>query len=258
MSDPNAGGNPDGDGKPWFGDLPADAAPDFKDWIANKNFSDPVTALTSAFNQEKLIGADRAGRTVVLPKDDKDLEGQKAFRAKMGVPETPDAYNLPSTEGQDPAFIKASAALFHGQGVPPASARAIFEGFNKHIGEMVKAEETAAQLESAKQMEAVKNEWGQNFDAHSEIARRFVTAAGLNQEQLGAVEEALGTATFLKTFHAMGRGLGEASFAGGDGGAPNASSRQAMDDLRQRRINGQIGEAEYHLEVERLHRPKAA
>ncbi|HQQ71498.1 MAG TPA: hypothetical protein PLL92_14465, partial [Alicycliphilus sp.] len=80
----DAGGNP----APWFSSF-QDAG--VKSWAESKGFKDPETAVASAWNLEKLIGADRNGRTVVLPKYDKDVEGIKAFRAKLGVPDSPDA-----------------------------------------------------------------------------------------------------------------------------------------------------------------------
>jgi hypothetical protein len=246
------------EGQPWFAGFQNAEA---KSFVETKGFKDPESLVTSYANMEKLIGADRAGRTVVLPKDDKDVDGLKAFRTKMGVPETPDTYQLPVPEGQDPTFSKAAANWFHARGVPPQAAREIVGDFNKHIGDMVKAQELAAQTESARELEAVKGEWGSNFDANAEVARRYLKATGLTPEQMSAVEGALGTAAFLKTFHTMGKGLGEAVFAGGDGGGfggDKSGVSKLIDDLRQRRMENKISQDDYLAEMDRLQKIKAA
>ena len=243
---------------PWFAGFQNAEA---KTFVESKGFKDPESLVTSYANMEKLFGADRAGRTVVLPKDDSDVEGLKAFRSKLGVPDTADKYDLPVVEGQEPEFAKAAAGWFHARGVAPAAAREIFGDFNKYIGEMVKSDQMAAQAESTKQLEAVKGEWGQKFDENAEVARRYVKAAGLTEEQLSAVEGALGTATFLKTFHTMGKAMGEASFAGGGNGGftgDRGALAQQMNDLRNRRIEGKIGEQEYLAEADRIGKLLAA
>lgn len=242
---------------PWYGELPADTAPEFKSWLGNKNFADPQTALMSAWNQEKLLGADRAGRTVVLPKDDSDTEGLKAFRAKIGVPDKADAYNLPVPEGLPKEFAATAAGWFHKHGVPPAAARAISADWNAHLTQVVEAQQAEALAKSTEELNAVKAEWSDKFDANAEIARRYMKATGLNEEQVAAIEGALGTGVFLKTFHKLGMSLGEAKFATGDPGGFNANKAEAerkFAELRQQRAEGKITDAMWEQQSEVLRR----
>ena len=271
MSEPNTQGGAAGANGGQGGESGAAApffstfqSPDAKTWAETKGFKDPESLAVSSMNLEKLLGADRAGRTVVLPKDDNDVEGRKAFLAKLGVPDSPDGYSLPVPEGTDAAFAKTAADWFHKAGVPPQAARAVSEAWNGYVQKAMADADAAAQAESQKQLDTVKGEWGDKFNEHSEMARRYVKASGLNEEQLGAIEQALGTATFLKTFHKLGTQLGEASFTAGDGqggggfNAANGKLRQELHDLRQLRIDGKISQDEFLARSEALNSKVAA
>lgn len=255
-----AGGAGDAGAAPFFSGFEGEV----KAWAETKGFKDPQALAVSSMNLEKLLGADRAGRTVVLPKDDNDVEGRKAFLAKLGVPDSADGYNLPVPEGGNADFAKTAADWFHKAGVPPQAARSVSEAWNGFMQKAMADAEAAAKVESQKQLEGVKGEWADKFDENSELARRYVKASGLNAEQLSAVEEALGTATFLKTFHKLGTQLGEAGFTAGDGqggggfNAAHAAVRQQLADLRTQRIEGKISQDEFLAKSEELNSKMAA
>ncbi|MET0659134.1 MAG: hypothetical protein ABW110_13365, partial [Steroidobacteraceae bacterium] len=83
--------------QPWFPEA-------HKSLVETKGFKSVEDVFNWGINAEKLIGLDRAGRTVVLPKDEADVEGRKAYYAKIGVPESADKYELPLPEGDDGSF----------------------------------------------------------------------------------------------------------------------------------------------------------
>lgn len=244
---------------PWHGGFAADAPQEFQQWVANKAFADPQAALLSAYNQEKLIGADRAGRTVVLPKDANDLEGTKAFRAKLGVPETLEGYKVPAALAEalkDDPILPAFAASALKHGVPAAA----YEGLLTEVIAAANAQQQRVQQEaqgkSAQELETLKGEWGEKFTQNSEFARRFLKASGLEEADVTALEQSLGTAKMLKTFQAWGSKIAEHNFAGADtgGGGQNARAvvNTQMSELRTKRIANQITEADYLREMERL------
>ena len=238
-------------GENWFGDL--SDAPELNEWVTNKGYENPKSALESAFNLEKLLGADKAGRTIVLPKDDKDEEGMKAFRAKLGVPDAPDGYELPVPEGDSEEFAKTAAAWFHEAGVPKAAAAKIAENWNKYFGELVQKQQQEDTLRSEKALNDLRSEWGDSFDERSEHGRRgfkiLGVKAGLDENDLNAVEQSLGTAKMLKLFHQIGETMKESDFAGGDGGnrfsMTPAEAQQRLDDARKKRLAGDITEAQF-------------
>jgi hypothetical protein len=155
---------------PWYGEIPAERA-DLREWATNKAYKDPLAALESSFNLEKLLGFDKAGRTAVLPKDDKDVEGLKAFRTKLGIPETPEGYELPlpelkegeqHTEAQK-KFNGAAAQWLHAAGVPKTAAHGMLKSFNDFFAAEIAVQQQAEQAASSQALEKVKTEWGADF-----------------------------------------------------------------------------------------------
>jgi hypothetical protein len=221
-----------------------------KAFVENKGWKGPGDALTSFINLEKLFGADKAGRTVVLPKDDKDAEGIKSFRAKLGVPETPDAYELPLPEGDKGEFAKTAASWFHAQGVPKTAAQAIAKQWNDHIAGLVKAEQEAAQAESEGQLAKLKSEWGGDFDKNTEFAKRFLRASGWDDAKVALYEQTFGTAQMLKDFHTFGSKFQEKPLAGGEGGGGSFTmtkqvAQAKLDEIRTARLAGTITDVQW-------------
>lgn len=241
------GGAPAGGGAaaPWFPDT-------HKDFVESKGWKGAGDVLDSYANLEKLVGAEKAGRTVVLPKDANDVEGRKAFFAKIGVPDTPDAYELPAPKGDGGEFAKTAAQWFHANGVPKAAAQAIAEQWNGFMEKLVADDQAAAQATSAQALDKLKTEWGGEFDKRAEFARRFLKEAGWDDAKVSKYEQAFGTAEMLRDFYQWGSKLGEPDFVTGNpqGFVPQKAAVQAkVNELRQKRIAGQITEAQFHAEM---------
>lgn len=228
-----------------------------KDYVANKGWKAPADVITSYQGMETLMGADRAGRTIVLPKDANDVEGQKAFRAKLGVPDSADKYELPAPSGQGgPDLIKEASSWFHEAGIPKAAAQAITQKWNAHIEGLIKAQETTAQTESTAQLDTLKGEWGTAFESNAEFARRFLKAAGWDDAKMSQYERTFGTATMLKDFFSWGKAVAEPGFSTGNGGNNFSPNKQAIQrevqELKDKRVANQISQADYLAQMNRL------
>lgn len=238
-----------GGDKPWFGDS-------HKDYVTNKGFKSPDDALTSLQNMEKLLGHEKAGRTVVMPKDEKDVEGIKAFRAKLGVPESADKYELPVPDGDNGEFAKMAASWLHEVGAPKEMGQKLAGKWNEFVAKSVADSKTALAAEMTKQLDGLKTEWGKDFDTNAEQARRFMKASGWDDARVKLYEETFGTADMLKTFSALGKKLGGAEFVKSDGSGGNSATalaaKKQIDDLRAKRIAGQITEKDFHAQMEKL------
>lgn len=237
---------------PWYGEvLSKETDTDFKAYVQNKNYPSPLEALKGHYNAEKLIGLDRAGRTVALPKDDNDTEGWKAFRSKLGVPESPDGYKLPF--GEDAKDLSAAAAKwFHEAGIPPKAAEKFSTSLDKFVREQMQAEEQAEQAKHTQELNALKLELGNGFEAQQELSRRamrvFGKDAGFTAEDIDAMESAIGLAKTVKLFMKMGDVLREADFAGGGGqgfGATPDSLREKIKEIQTNRTAGKYSESEW-------------
>lgn len=228
---------------------------DQKAYVEAKGWKAPTDAISSYINHEKLFSADRAGRTIVMPKDEADVEGRKAFLAKLGVPESPDKYQFDLPNAKGPEEIAFVASMFHEADVPLTAANKIMTKLAEYTKQTEEAEALQAQAESTKQLEAVKAEWGDKFDQNSEFAKRFLRASGWDDDKISKYEQAFGTAQMLKDFHSWGSKIGEQSFEKGNntGGFADRSALQAqMNELRMKRVNNQIGQDQYLAEADRL------
>jgi len=252
---------------PWYGEIPADRA-ELREWVANKAFADPITALESAYNLEKLIGAPPE-QILRLPKPD-DAEGWAKVWERLGRPAKPEEYELPVPTGPDgkpseadAKFAQFVAGVFHQAGVPKAAAVTIAKAVNEYAAQQREAYVRELEAKANRELEELKAEWGASFSEREEWARRGLRAygqkAGLTGDDLNALESAIGTAKMLRLFVALGEttsehdigGEGAGSGSGGSGMTPQ-QAKARLDELRQQRIEGKISQDDYLKEAERL------
>lgn len=231
-------------GSEWFGGF---TNPEVKTWAQAKGFKDPEAVTESAYNLEKLIGFDKAGRTLVLPKDDATPEEVKAFHAKLGVPDSADGYTLPLPADADPALVKTMQGWMHEAGVPPKSAAKLTEAFVKFSTEQqAKQEQTLFDL-SDKAFGETNARWGKDADANMELGKRFTAqllpaevtmddGSKVSREQfLAKIFNATGaTGAMLELFAKAGKGMGEhVMHQTTGGGMPDNSPAAAQAKIKQ-------------------------
>lgn len=230
-----------------------------KGWLQNKNYPDAESALKAHWGLERLMGADKAGRTVMLPKDENDTEGWTNLSKKLGVPDSADGYKLPMPEGVDDGFAKAAASAFQKAGIPPRQASAMAEWWNGWVAEQVQSGEAADRAESEKQMNALQTEWGKEFDAKRELAQRgyrtFAKQFGLDDKAaLERAESVLGAANLTRFFTGLGSLDSESSFAGGDGGGSfrmsHSDAQKRVNEIMADRTAGKINDYQWRKEAE--------
>jgi hypothetical protein len=221
---------------------------DLKTWVSAKGFKDPLAVAESAYNLEKLIGHDKAGRTIVMPKDDSPAEEVQAYRAKLGVPESADAYKLPMPEGTDPAFAKVAAAWMHEAGLTPKQAEIVASKWNEHMGAGVKAKGEQMVAASNAAAEAVRAEWGTAAVERSELGRRaaqtFIPETVKTDdgrtigrgELIGMLDQAGLTGFALRMFSEIGKNIGEHRMIMGQGSQSvtmtPSEARQKIGELK--------------------------
>jgi hypothetical protein len=211
-------------------------------WAAAKGWKDPTAVVESAYNLEKLIGFDRAGRTLVVPGDDATPEQIKAFHQKLGVPATAEEYaphiKVPEVGG-DPEFAKTAASKFHELGITPKQAEALSTWFNEQQGGAVaKMQEQAAEA-SNKAFGEVVARWGKDADMNLEMGKRaaqsFIPAKDPAERQvvLAKIEAAIGTEAMLTMFANIGKNLGEHRMASGEPSGMGMSANEALTKRAQ-------------------------
>lgn len=219
--------------------------PEVKTWTAAKGFKDAAAVADSAFNLEKLIGHERAGRTLVVPKDDSPPEEVAAFRAKLGVPATAAEYKLPLPEGSDPKLVETIQGWMHKAGATPAMADTLTKEFMAHSLALTETNNGKLIETSDKAFAAVTTRWGAEAQANLELGKRFTAqlvpaevtlddgAKVSRQDFLERVFNTTGaTGAMLELFANAGKGLGEHRMrAGGDPGGGSASPEAARTQI---------------------------
>lgn len=220
---------------PWMGD---GADPELIGHAQNAGWKSPVDAARDHRNLEKLLGADRAGRTVVLPKDDATPAEWSDFYGKLGRPGTPDDYKLPVPAGADPAFAKVASAKFHELGLPAKSAQALATWWNEQAAASQAAADAKEQEALGQEHAALAKDWGNEAPMRRELAKRAATQLGLDEAAIDALEKVGGYSKTMKALAKMGdlmrehgaEGLGEMGSFGMTPEGAKARRTQLMAD----------------------------
>lgn len=195
---------------------------ELKGWVQAAGVQGAEQAASKAWNLEKMMGADRAGRTVVLPVDQSDPKAWEPVYEKLGRPATADAYKLDIPEGADAGFAKTAATWFHGAGLTQSQAQNVTKAWNDHIAQATSAQQAADAASLQAEHAALAKDWGTGpaADAQKEMGRRAAQKLGLDETAIGALEKVVGFSKVMKAFAKMGELMGEGRTEGlGDGGS---------------------------------------
>lgn len=240
---------------PWFSDA-------HKDFVASKGWKSGDDAIQGYINAEKLIGAEKAGRTLVLPKDDNDADGIRSFRSKLGVPESASGYKTPDTLKDDPLWSQATAAA-HKHGIPAKAFDSFMQDVMAAATAQTEKADTEAKATSERTLGEIKAKYGDKYEAKVALGQRLVEKLwpGATQADIDArtvrlekIEKAFGTADMMELFILLGEKVGEPAPGGNEnrGGNNAASAQQKIDELRARRLKNEISEKDYLSELEKL------
>lgn len=185
-------------------------------YVQLKGWKDPADAIESYVNLEKLFGADKAGRTVVLPDPDAPKDIKDAFYNRLGRPADPAGYkiDIPAEIG-DPEFAKAAAAKMHELGLPKAQGEALAAWFNERATAAVGTQKTQTEAQRVADDAALHREWGQAFQQNIAQAQTARRALGVDDATLDKLDSVLGVKGTLKLFQQIGAKSGEAEFITG-------------------------------------------
>lgn len=216
-------------GGAWYDGLPDD----LKGLAEVKGWKDPADALKSYKNLEEFMGADKAGRGLILPKDENDRQAFDKIYERLGRPEKAEDYaladflkengdnQLEEDETYDENMLNAMSGIFHEAGLSKKQGQSLAMGYNKFFQGMVEAQREKHRAE----VEEVK---GSLAPEQLETARRGFRFLGLSGEDAVAIEAYLGVKKATDLFTKIGVSLAEdklpadAKYAGGDGSISGA------------------------------------
>jgi len=213
----------------------ADAVQDesLRGWVEAKGLHNAgiENVVKSYHNLEKLIGADKADRTVMLPGPDAEETELDAFYQRLGRPEKAEQYDLPVPEGDDGKMADWARGVFHKAGLSDKQAQAVASAWNEYVGGMQQEQVQVAQ-QSAQEAEAsLRKEWGAAYDQKVRGIDHAAGKLGMTPEQLEGLRNSMGPVAAMKFVDGLAGKLGEDRMdfdgeAGTGALTPNAAMRE--------------------------------
>lgn len=213
---PPGGGDQDTDNLGWRAALPDE----YKTHDYVKTFQKPGDFVKSALEikAERDNLTAKLGKAIFKPGDDAKPEDVAAFHKALGVPEKPDEYEFPKTEGveHDPKMLEWAKGMFHKAQLNKDQAGIISQGWDSFMAEMVKADQEASIAAMKAADDALKVEWKADYDKNIELTRRGFDAfekAVPGFKELLEINTAAGKIgndpRMLKVFHLIGNAIGD-------------------------------------------------
>jgi hypothetical protein len=167
-------------------------------------------------NLEKLLGADRAGNAVILPKPDASAEEVSAFYNRLGRPAEATGYKIDVPEGGSQEFAQAYAGWAHELGLTNKQAETLAARWNETAAANATAQSQAKQAQFQTDDVALRSEWGGAFAQNLAHAQNAARGLGLDAGTIDKLSDALGHKGTMALLQKIGAGMGEATFVAGD------------------------------------------
>jgi len=187
--------------------------------LDNKGWKSPQDIYRAYRGAETLIGKDPSS-VVPIPRAG-DVAGFDQLFNRLGRPDSPDKYDLkaglPDGTQADDGFMKEIGGLFHKSGLTGDQAKAVAAGYNAIATARQKQAETDALANVTADKQTLQREWGSGYERQLTIAKMAVQELGFTQEEIGAMESAIGYRAVMQRFAELGKRLSDPKFARGDG-----------------------------------------
>lgn len=195
----------------WYGQVADDAV----GYIENKGWKQASDVIEGYRNLEKMFGADRADRTITIPKEGEAWDG---VYSKLGRPESSDKYEFKSEYSGDETVSWFKDQAF-AAGLNQSQAAALLDNWMEYSGNISESRSKDQELKHDSEMADLKKDWGNAYDANMQSAKRAASEFGFSQDELDSIEGAIGPKALLDKLSNIGKALSEDSY--------QASSREA-------------------------------
>lgn len=161
-----------------------------------------------------------------IPKDASDAQGWLALRTRLGVPNDPSGYVFDGVTGADnqpvPADkVELARSIAADLNLPKDAAPALLRRLMKLETDASTASATDRTAKLAAERDALKQNWGANYDAHLAAADGAAEALGVTKEQLETLKGVVGGAKVADMFRNIATKIGEDKFINGGGSGAN-------------------------------------
>jgi len=181
-------------------------------YVQNKGWKEPSQVLDSYIALERTFGADKAGRTVILPGEKAEAAELDAFYSKLGRPAEPKDYKVTVPDGHDPKFADGFKAKAHELGLTAKQVEGIAAWNNEQVAGLQTAQANQSVESFNRDVQTLKTEWGQAHDQNVVIARNAAQSLGLDAATIDKMSGALGHKATMELLHRVGAKTGESDF----------------------------------------------
>ncbi|BCS87335.1 hypothetical protein [Pseudodesulfovibrio sediminis] len=230
----------DGGGDNWIASVPEE----FREASFVAKYKTPEDFFKGVDNLSKLAGQKQKG--LVAPGEGASEEEVAAFNTSLrelsGVPGSLEEYQgaLQLPELGEGAMMPKFIEMGFTNGVPPQAMQSIISGLSEELANEEQAVMQAYSAELQKNMDAVKRDWGDEFDYKLNVGERFLSKFSDETRQMLTDADWKNKAPLVRDLYELGnRYLGEGDLAdvnsGGTGGSdvPTMAGLVAMkEDLR--------------------------
>lgn len=183
-------------------------------YVQNKGWSDPKQVLEGYRNLEKLLGADKAGNAVVVPRLDADAKEWAPIWDRLGRPPAADGYAR--LEGGDPELQNNMYSKFHELGLTKTQGEAVANWIAELGAQDTQQSQQQAQARFQEEDMAVRQEWGAAYNQNIAQAQAAARGLGLDAETIDKLSEAMGHRATLNLLQRIGSRMGEDTFVSGE------------------------------------------
>lgn len=182
---------------PWEGFAEEDSK-----FVGDKGWKTPSDMLKSYRELEKSYG-----NKISLPKDE-DVESWNNLYSKLGKPTSADGYEL---EGVDDSIKASVQEILFKNNVLPKDVKGLIADYDNFIKAQHELMQKSIEEKSNQELEEVLEQWGDNKEKNTELAKRGAKLFGLSEEELTLMERSVGTKKFLSAMLKLGESISEDS-----------------------------------------------
>ena len=193
--------------------------PSTKAWAEAKGLKNATVenALGSYHNLEKMMGAEKAGRTVTLLGDDATPEERNEFYGKLGRPEAADKYSLQAPEGTtDTTRLDMMRNAAFDAGITETQMNALAAADAQYLELATNRFNDDAVVSTAEATLELKKDWGAAYDL--KVAGIDVAAAklGFTDGQLDGLRNTMGPVAAMKFVDGLNTKMGDHNYESGE------------------------------------------
>jgi hypothetical protein len=194
---------------------------DLREFAVNKGYNKAAvhevapTILQQYRNLEKLVGAEKAGNTVVLPNWDSTepaaLAAQNEYFDRIGRPKEAKEYDLAAPQGAklNEKIENWSRDTFHKAGLSTRQATAISKAYQELEAAQATEQQQADLVRFSNEDKSLKTEWGAAYNDKIAKASAVAKNLGLKPENIDALQSVAGYGEVMKMFANLADKVGE-------------------------------------------------